>query len=207
MGGADAVVAKARKSCEAGDLRWVAEVLGHVLFAEPHHAEARALQADTFDRLGQGSECGPWRNFYLMGATELRHGALGTPTPTAPDILAALTAQQIFQSMAVRVNGLRAAEAGRLLLRWEFTDTGEVWSLLLPNGALTPMRGAAPRHEKPAAVLRLARTTLNAVLGGAATFAGKVADGGVALDGDARALVTFGSLLDAPNPDFAIVTP
>ncbi len=32
MGGADAVVAKARKSYDEGDLRWVAEVLNHVIF-------------------------------------------------------------------------------------------------------------------------------------------------------------------------------
>ncbi|KUN09866.1 alkyl sulfatase [Streptomyces yokosukanensis] len=207
MGGTDSAVGKAKESYAAGDLRWVVEVLGHVLFAEPGHAEARALQADAFERLGQGAECGPWRNFYLMGAAELRGGVLGTPTRTAPDVLAALTAEQIFRSMAVRVNGSRAAEAGRLLLRWEFTDSGEVWSLLLSNGALTPMHGDAPCGERPTAVLRLARSTLDAVLGGASTFADEIAGGGVVLDGDARALITFGSLLDAPDPDFAIVTP
>ncbi|KOV60551.1 alkyl/aryl-sulfatase [Streptomyces sp. MMG1121] len=207
MGGADTVVAKARKSYEDGDLRWVAEVLAHVLFAEPGHAGARGLQADTFERLGQGSECGPWRNFYLVGAAELREGILGTPTRSAPDILAALTARQVFQSMAVRLNGPRAAEAGRLLLRWEFTDTGEAWSLLLSNGALTPMPGDAPRGERPAVTLRLARTTLNAVLGGRTTFAAEIAGGGAVLDGDVQALLTFGALLDAPDPDFAIVTP
>ncbi|MFE9413374.1 alkyl/aryl-sulfatase [Streptomyces sp. NPDC006704] len=207
MGGADAVVAKARASYDAGDPRWVAEVLGHVLFAEPEHAEARALQAETFERIGQGSECGPWRNFYLMGAAELREGILGTPTRSAPDILAALTVEQIFQSMAVRLNGPRAAEAGRLVLRWEFTDTGENWTLLLSNGALTPMRGDAPRGERPVATLQLARTTLDAVLGGRTTFAAEIAGGQVALDGDAQALLTFAGLLDAPDPDFAIVTP
>ncbi|QHA02604.1 MBL fold metallo-hydrolase [Streptomyces broussonetiae] len=207
MGGADSVVAQARNSYDAGDLRWVAEVLNHVLFAEPGHAAARALQADTFERLGQGAECGPWRNFYLMGAAELRGGILGTPTRSAPDVLAALTAEQIFRSMAVRVNGPRAAEAGRLLLRWELTDTAEVWTLLLSRGALTVMRGDAPRREQPAVVLRLARTTLNAVLGGASTFADEVAGGRVVLDGDAHALVIFGTLLDSPDPDFAIVTP
>ncbi|WP_369365416.1 alkyl/aryl-sulfatase [Streptomyces sp. CG4] len=207
MGGADSVVAKAKASYDAGDLRWVAEVLSHVLFAAPEHAEARALQAETFERLGRGAECGPWRNFYLMGAAELRGGILGTPTRTAPDILAALTVEQVFRSLAVRVNGPRAAGAGRLLLRWEFTDSGEVWSLLLSNGALTPMAGDAPRGEQPAVVLRLARTTLDSVLGGASTFADEVAGGAVVLDGDARALVTFGALLDAPDPDFAIVTP
>ncbi|OIK03760.1 alkyl/aryl-sulfatase [Streptomyces monashensis] len=207
MGGADSVVAKARTSYEAGDLRWVAEVLSHVLFADPGHTRARALQADTFERLGQGAECAPWRNFCLMGAAELRGGVLGTPTRAAPDILAALTAEQVFRSMAVRVNGPRAAEAGRLLLRWEFTDTGEQWTLLLSRGALTPMPGDAPQGERPTAVLRLARTTLDAVLAGATTFADEIAGGAVDLDGDAGALITLGSLLEAPDPDFAIVTP
>jgi len=133
MGGADEVVAKAQKSYGRGDQRWVAEVLGHVLFAEPGHTGARTLQADTFERLGHGSECGPWRTFSLMDAAELRDGILGTPTRSAPDVIATLTAEQVFQSMAVRVNGPRAAQAGRLVLRREFTDTRETWTLRLPR--------------------------------------------------------------------------
>ncbi|CAM5667537.1 hypothetical protein SATRM34S_07056 [Streptomyces atroolivaceus] len=49
MGGANAVVDKARASFEAGDLRWTAEVLG-----QPEHADARTLQASAFERLGNG---------------------------------------------------------------------------------------------------------------------------------------------------------
>ncbi|WP_405780931.1 alkyl/aryl-sulfatase [Streptomyces sp. NBC_00859] len=207
MGGADAVLAKARKSFEDGDLRWVAEVVNHVLFADPANAEARSLQADTFELLGRASESGPWRNFYLMGAAELRGGIIATPTRSAPDVLAALTAEQVFQSMAVRINGPRAAAAGRLVLRWEFTDTGEAWTLLLSNGALTAMAGDAPRGERPQAGLRLARTTLNAVLGRLTTFADEITAGTVAIDGDAMALAEFSSLLDAPDPDFPMVTP
>ncbi len=55
MGGADAVVDKARASYDEGDYRWVAEVLSHVVFAEPGHAEARELLADTLEQLGYGS--------------------------------------------------------------------------------------------------------------------------------------------------------
>ena len=207
MGGAEAVLAKARTCFEAGDLRWVAEVVSHVLFAEPDNAEARTLQADTFERLGHGAESGPWRNFYLMGAAELRGGIIGTPTRSAPDILAALTGEQIFQSMAVGINGPRAAAAGRLLLRWEFTDAGEVWTLLVSNGALTAMAGEAPRGEQPQAMLRLTRTTLNSILGGTTTFPERIVAGDVAIEGDASVLVTFGTLLDRPDRDFAIVTP
>ena len=62
MGGADEVVAKARRRFDDGDLRWAAEVLDHVVFAEPDHAEARALQADVFEQLGYGAENGTWRD-------------------------------------------------------------------------------------------------------------------------------------------------
>ncbi|MFJ9471146.1 alkyl/aryl-sulfatase [Streptomyces caniferus] len=230
MGGADAVLAKARTAWEAGDLRWVAEVVHHVVFAEPDNAEARELQAAAFERLGHAAESGPWRNFYLTGAAELRAHTTGAPPaqalpsaragrPRLPaDLLAALTPEQIFQSMAVRINGPRAGDQ-RLLLRWEITapETGtgpvggptapETWTLLLSHGALTPMPGDAPRRERPHVILRLARTTLNAVLSGATTFPEAIAAGTVTLDGDPQALLTFGTLLDEPDPAFPIVTP
>ena len=52
MGGADEVVKKARRSVAAGELRWAAEVLDHVVFAAPDHAEAKSLLADVFEQLG-----------------------------------------------------------------------------------------------------------------------------------------------------------
>ena len=89
MGGIDAVVAQARTAVDAGDLRWAAELLDRAIFADPAHAEASALQADTLERLGFGSENGTWRNVYLAGATELRSGNFGTPAQTASaDVLA-----------------------------------------------------------------------------------------------------------------------
>jgi alkyl sulfatase BDS1-like metallo-beta-lactamase superfamily hydrolase len=75
LGGADAVVAKARDSFEAGDFRWAAEVLNHVVFADPDHQAAGELLADTYEQLGYGAENGTWRCVYLSGAYELRHGS------------------------------------------------------------------------------------------------------------------------------------
>ncbi len=95
MGGAKEVIAKARRSYDEGDFRWVAQVLNYVIFADPDNAEAKALQADTLEQLGYGSENGTWRNFFLMGAYELRNGGIGTPLSTAsPDIAGALTVDQ-----------------------------------------------------------------------------------------------------------------
>ncbi len=47
MGGADAVVARAREAFDRGEYRWVAQLLDHVVFAEPAHQEARELAADA----------------------------------------------------------------------------------------------------------------------------------------------------------------
>ena len=77
MGGADEVVSKAQAAPDAGDYRWAAQLLNHLVFADPANEAAWLLQADTFDQLGYQAESGPWRNFYLTGALELREGAQG----------------------------------------------------------------------------------------------------------------------------------
>ncbi|MCM2393528.1 alkyl/aryl-sulfatase [Streptomyces albipurpureus] len=211
MGGTDAVLAKARISAEEGDLRWVAEVLNHVVFAEPSNTEARELLATTYERLGYAQENGTWRNFYLTGAKELR--APYDRPPVRPgltlgsiDMIAALTTRQVFQSLAVCVDGPRAA-AHRLLMRWEFSDTGEVWTLLLGNGVLTPLRGDAPGGEKPRLTLGLERPGLDRILAGRTSFTDAVAAGAIELDGDAGTLATFQDLLEQPSATFPIVLP
>ncbi|SEL79806.1 AMP-binding protein [Streptacidiphilus jiangxiensis] len=209
MGGADAVVAKARASFEEGDLRWVAEVVNHVLFAEPDHAAARALQIETYTRLGFAQENATWRNFYLSGAQELSASQRAADTQNhseSLDLIAALGTGQIFQSMAVRLNGPRAA-AHRLLLRWEFGDTDEVWTLLVGNGVLTPMRGDAPGGEAPQLTVRLERATLDRILAKRTTFADGIGAGAIVLDGDATVLATFYGLLDEPARNFPIALP
>jgi alkyl sulfatase BDS1-like metallo-beta-lactamase superfamily hydrolase len=200
MGGADAVVEKARSSYDAGDLRWVAEVLGHVVFAEPGHGPARDLLADTYEQLGYGSENGTWRNFYLSGATELRDGPFGTPTQTAsPDIVSNLSPTMLFDALAVQVDGPRAWNE-RISIDVHLTDTGTTYRLTLANGVLT-YSGAEQPGEADAG-LRLPQSLLpSLVLGG-----GGVPDG-VEVVGDGSAVRRLTALLDGGDPDFAIVTP
>jgi alkyl sulfatase BDS1-like metallo-beta-lactamase superfamily hydrolase len=75
MGGAEAVLEQGRAAFESGDYRWVAELVNHLVFAEPGNEEARELQADALEQLGYGAENATWRNFFLIGARELREGA------------------------------------------------------------------------------------------------------------------------------------
>jgi alkyl sulfatase BDS1-like metallo-beta-lactamase superfamily hydrolase len=204
MGGADAVVAKARASYDAGDLRWVAEVLGHVVFAEPAHAEARALLADTFEQLGFGSENGTWRSVYLSGATELRHGSFGTPAGAgSEDLMAALSPEMFFDALAIRVDGPRAWDE-RLTIDVRITDTGAYHRLLLANGVLT--YSPKERPEPADATIRLPRRAL-ALLASGTADPGALAAAGVEITGDASVLGRLLALLEEPDPDFAIVTP
>ncbi|KAB7744008.1 MBL fold metallo-hydrolase [Nostocoides sp. F2B08] len=204
MGGADAVVDKARGSFEAGDFRWAAEVLSHVVFAEPDHAPARELLADTLEQLGYGSENGTWRSVYLSGAYELRNGSFGTPTQTAsPDLLSQLTPTQLFDSLAIRVDGPRAWDE-RLTIDVVLTDRDETHRLWLRNGVLS--QSSAPQHDSAELVLRL-RLPILLTMVVRGIDAVDLDEAGVELEGDIGVLGRLLAVLDQPDPDFAIVTP
>ncbi|WP_037607524.1 alkyl sulfatase dimerization domain-containing protein [Streptacidiphilus rugosus] len=114
MGGADAVLARARKEFAAGEYRWVAEAVNHVIFADPGTQEARLLQADTLEQLGYQAESGPWRDFYLTGAQELRHGTPQLPglrSPLPPDVLRGMPGAMLLDYLAVRLDGPAHAAA------------------------------------------------------------------------------------------------
>ncbi|WP_141015478.1 alkyl/aryl-sulfatase [Nocardioides sambongensis] len=204
IGGTDAVVAKATKAFDAGDFRWAAELANHAVFADPDHAGARTVLADTYEQLGYGSENGTWRDFFLSGATELRDGQFGTPTQTAsPDMVANLTPDMLFDALAVQVDGPRAWDEV-VALDVVLTDTGERYRLRLANGVLT--YSARPQRGDADATLTTTRRALPAIAGG-----GLDADGlkaaGIELTGDATALARLTAVLDPGDPDFAIVTP
>ncbi|MEU1983177.1 alkyl sulfatase dimerization domain-containing protein [Nocardia sp. NPDC019395] len=201
-GGIDAIVAKGREYAEQGDLRFAATLLCHAVFAEPDHEGAKQELAQVYDRLGQGAENGTWRNFYLVGAQELRQG----PSPAelksgSPEMMTALTLDMIVDSLAVRIDGLRAASAD-FIMDWELTDENRVHRLRLSNGALTHRTPTADAPATGPADLTLTLTKaqlLKAVGGGGFE--------GVTMKGDESLLQTFIGLLDTPDPRFPIVTP
>ena len=205
MGGADAVLAKAREAFEAGDHRWVAEVVNHVVFAEPGNEPARELQARALERLGHGAENATWRNFFLMGAKELRDGVGGTPTAAAPpDFVANLSVEQLLDAMAIRLDGPRAW--GReLRIDWVVTDPDEARAVTLRNGVLRHRPG---RHEPAAeAALFIDRKALDEMVLKTADVAALAESGRLRVEGDGAKLGELLGLLDEPDPGFAIVTP
>ena len=201
MGGADAVVDKARVSYEQGDLRWVAQVLDHVVFAEPDHAAGRALLADTLEQLGFGSENGTWRSAYLSGALELRSGNFGTPVDAnSTDVLGQLTPELFFAAVAIQVNGPAAWHLD-LAIGWDFPELDATYRTTLKNGVFSYLRGGFDD-------VTLTVTVPRAALGFLAT--GDVqgaSSAGLTLDGATADLQQLLSVLQPGDPGFNIMTP
>jgi alkyl sulfatase BDS1-like metallo-beta-lactamase superfamily hydrolase len=205
MGGAEAVLGRARRSFDEGDYRWVAEVVNHVVFAEPENNAARELQAEALEQLGYGAENAVWRNFFLMGAKELREGISGTPTdPAPPDVLAALSVGQILDAMAIRLDGPRAWDV-RLTINWEITNPDELHLIEVENGVLS--HRADRHHPEADATLTIERRALNEMLGKTADLAELAQSGRLRVEGDGAKLGELLGLLEEPDPNFAIVTP
>src|SRR3569833_4557453 len=159
MGGAEAILARARNDFEKGEFRFVAQVVGHLVFAEPDNQAARALLADTLEQLCYAAECATWRNAYLFGAQELRQGMPKVPArpPMPRETLAALRTSQLWDVLGIRLNG-PVAEGKHIVLNRRFSDTGESFVLNLENCALTYAEGVVA--EAADASFTLARATL-----------------------------------------------
>jgi alkyl sulfatase BDS1-like metallo-beta-lactamase superfamily hydrolase len=203
-GGPDALLTHARDPFERGDFRWVAEVVNHLVFADPDNSEARELQARALEELGYGAENGTWRNFFLVGAHELRHGGGGTAAAIPPDFIVNLSNEQLFDALAIQIDGPRAGDR-RITLHWRFTDTAEEYGLTLQHGVLRHRRGTPSGHID--ATVNVQRSALNDVVAGSATVDELTSAGRLVVEGDQAKLGELLGLLDPPDPNFAIVTP
>ncbi len=205
MGGPDATLDKARAAFELGDYRWVVEVVNHVVFADPDNQAARTLQAAALEQLGYQAESGPWRNFYLTAAQELRDGVRQLPTPStaSPDSVRAMSTALFLDYLAVRLDGSKAGDR-TMTLALELTDVGESWTLMVRNGALSHRASDTPDADVR---VTISRADLNEVILGTAPLADQIADGRAKLDGDQQILHDFVALLDDFEFWFNIVTP
>ena len=201
MGGIDRVVQIAQESFDTGDFRWAATLLDHAIFTDENHAGARALYADTLEQLGYGAECATWRNFFLSGSMELRTGNFGTPVSTqAPTMLTQLTPEQMFDILALSVNGPRSWDLD-LALDVTFADLGTNYRLTLRNGVLVYRKRPAEPESASATVALGAKMRL------LAAAAGDFTSPGLQVTGDTGALQALMGVLDKPDPAFSIITP
>jgi alkyl sulfatase BDS1-like metallo-beta-lactamase superfamily hydrolase len=205
MGGAEAVLKRARDDFKSGQYRWVADIASKLVFADPANKEARELGADALEQLGYQSEAATWRNAYLLGAAELRNGVPRLPPSSAnAELLKGITIDLAFDFLGVRLNAAKA-EGKRILINWNFTDTKQVYVMNLENSALTH-RSGKPSAEADATVT-LTRAALDAISLKERSFAGSVLTGDVVISGNPLKLADLFSMFDEFPSGFEVVEP
>jgi len=207
MGGAESMLARAREAYDSGEYRWVAQVVNHLVFAEPDNLEARALQADALEQMGYQSENATWRNFYLTGAMELRDSVMkieGADPAGSIDIVKSLSPDMLFDFLGVMLDA-DAASGKRITINWDFVDTGETYVLTLEDCVLGNSRRAL--SDDADLTIRLARDLLTDVLTGKADIMGKIECGEISMEGAAARLGELLCLIERPDFWFNIVTP
>lgn len=209
MGGADALLKKAKESYDKGEYRWVAEVVNHLVFADPQNKNARNLLADAYEQLGYQAESGPWRNFYLSGAKELRTGVkqMATPNTASLDIVQAMSLDLFFNYIAMRFKGTEP-EAAKMKYNFNlnFPDVKQKAALIISNGAMTPRIGSNVTKDVTATIT-VNRTDLDKITLGQAKFEDLVNKGSIKIDGDAEAFKKAMSMVESFNFWFNIIEP
>ncbi|HDX5071858.1 TPA: MBL fold metallo-hydrolase [Enterobacter hormaechei subsp. steigerwaltii] len=206
MGGADAIMQKAKADYQQGNYRWVAQVTSKIVFADPQNAAARNLEADALEQLGYQAEAGTWRNFYLTGAQELRNGVKKLPTPNtaSPDTVRAMTPEMFFDYLGVHINGVRAGNA-KAVFNIDLGKDGGKYKLELENGVLNHTANAQAKDAD--ATITLDRTTLNDIILKKETLKQAMDKGDVKVSGDGAKLEEMLSYMDTFDFWFNIVTP
>jgi len=208
MGGAAAVIARARADFARGEYRWVAQVMKEVVYAKPDNIEARTLCADALEQMGYQAESATWRNAFLYGAQELRHGVFEVPMRgpgMGADILAGLSTDTFFDLIAIRLDPAKAAGQS-MTLNWHFTDRSEKLVLTLRHSTLTHRMNEW--SDKAAASITTTRETLDAIVLQRLAPPEAIMSGKLAIEGDLSRLAGLFGMLDRQvRMMFDILTP
>lgn len=206
MGGPDKVLAAAKIAYDQGDYRWVAELLNHLVFAEPENQAAKSLLAETYQQLGYQSEASTWRNSYLAAAQELQQGTpeQGVDRTLLLGLMQRTPTERFLEAMAASLNG-PAADGKDYVINLKLTDLNESYVLWLENSVLHH-RAASP-DPKANATLNISKVLLVKLLAGAAGLEDIMTSEEFDLEGSTIDFVSFMRLIDKASASFAIVTP
>ncbi len=205
MGGSANVIKQAKVDYENGEYRWVAQILKHVVMAEPDNTEAKELLADAFEQLGYQSESANWRNSYLIGASELRNGfsKKAPPLKGIPATMLRMPFDEFFKFLSVRLNGPKA-EGEKIILNISLSDLKEHYTIYLENSVLNKKDRL---DANPDVSLVVDKATLYAMTIGILKPEKAMTSTKLELSGDQKKLDEFLNLLDDFKDSINIVTP
>lgn len=209
-GGSVNVLSKAQKAFNEDKYRWTAELLNHLVFAEPNNMAARELLARTYDQLGYQAESGPWRDVYLTGALELRQGTpnVGVNLAATKDLLLQTPVSNFFDTLGVRLKSEEAANVNATI-KIHFTDLNESYLLWIENSVLhyRLLNEATPLEQEVQATMNLPHPLFVDLLIGEVGFKDMLSSGAMSIDGSQPSLLKFFSLFEQPDTSFGIVLP
>ena len=139
------------------------------------------------EQLGYQAESGPWRNCYLNGADELRHGVkTGRQAKNSGDLARCMDSRMMLDYLGILIDG-EQAEDKDIKLNLAITDTQEKFCVHLIHGALL----VYPKiHEKDA---RARNEDLQAKL--------------IQIDGDPHCIAELTETITDFDKRFAIIEP
>jgi alkyl sulfatase BDS1-like metallo-beta-lactamase superfamily hydrolase len=191
MGGRNRVLEAAEKAFEEGDAQFAAELTQMLVRIDHSDWDARFLKAASLRKRGYGELNTIARAWYLNGANELE----GKIKPDAliqmgMKVLAGnLTGGRIIESWRYQVDAGKAGD-NRMTLGFNFTDSGESYTVELRNSILEITPGAV---DSGTPAISLTTAELQSVL------AGRPAPEGA---GDTKALARMLGYLDREQKGF-----
>jgi len=206
IGGADAALTKADAAIAAGEYRWAAMLLNNVVFADPDNKAAREKLADVYTQLGYRAEAGTWRDIYLTGAQELRHGVAALPTQRLSlDLIRATPTHMMLDFAAVRLNPDKAKDKA-FKINLVLTDVKETHLITIENGVLIHEEGISDDTADATATMK--RSDMLETLLAGVPLSVKTTTGAVKVTGKtSSAYADLVSMIDPLAPNFNIVTP
>ena len=203
MGGATGVLRVASAAMKSGDYRWSAEILNHLVFANPANQKAKALLADSYEQMGYQAESAVWRNYYLTGASELRGDKIGRFAQSSPDLVAAMSTTQMLDLLATRLNPSKIGTR-EMTMAIDVTDRHYQSLISVKNAVLVAEAGKS--IAAPAVSLTGTQAMLNKLFIRKLPLEQVEADG-LKVSGDRAALLALQDAIETPPLDYPIVTP
>jgi len=203
MGGAKKLLAAAKKAMKAGDYRWSSDLLNQLVFADPKNVEGRALLADSYEQQGFQAESAIWRNMFLTGAAELRHGIKAGISSQSIDMISAIPTGLLLDSVATRLDPTIIGNTS-LNLNFVISDRKETAKITVGNAVMISEMGTG--HAAPAVTVTGPRQLFLALL-----FlkmpAAQLQMAGLKIEGDRSVVDTLQAALDPMPGAFNIAEP
>ncbi|AZA57845.1 alkyl/aryl-sulfatase [Chryseobacterium shandongense] len=208
MGGEENLLQQAKKSYEKGEYRWVAEVLKHVVLSGSKNQKAKDLLADAYEQLGYMAESGPWRNFYLTGASELRNGKkmVARGGTASKDMINGMSSELFFDYMAMRYKGTDFSKE-QFNFNILLTDRNEKVGLIVKNGMVTPRIGSFLSNNVTATVTMSRNDLAVLTAGNNDKVREYIKNRKIKVEGNAEAFINFIEHIDNFDAWFNIVEP